>query len=340
MRSQRSLVVAVVAGVALALSAWKGSAQSATSAARPARKSSAAKPVPRLADGHPDLQGVWSTATVTPFERPIDFADKEFMTEAEAAQFEKTVVARLNVDQRIGKGTDADVTLAYNDAWWDRGTRVVPTRRTSLIVDPPEGKMPALTPAGRQHAMAVVPYSGHQDGRNLASWLDRGLWERCITRGLPDVMLPTAYNNNFQILQGPDSVAIVAEMIHDARVIPLDGRPHTSIRQWMGESRGHWEGDTLVVDTTNFTDETSFRGSGAGLHIVERFRRMDADTLDYRLTVDDPATFTRPWTVDLPSRRIDGVMYEYACHEGNYAMTNALSGSRAKEAEEAARKKD
>ena len=340
MRTHRSLVVVIVAGGALSLSGWTGRAQSTTPASRPAPKSSAAKPVPRLPDGHPDLQGVWSTATVTPFERPREFADKEFMTEAEAAAFEKATVARLNVDQRLGKGTDADVTLAYNDAWWDRGTRVVPTRRTSLIVDPPEGKMPALTEAGRKHAAAVLPYSGHQDGRNLDSWFDRGLWERCITRGMPDVMLPTAYNNNFQIFQSSDSVGIVAEMIHDARIIPLDGRPHSHIRQWMGDSRGHWEGDTLVVDTTNFTDQTSFRGSGANLHMVERFQRIDADTLDYRLTVDDPTTFVRPWTIDLPSRKMAGVMYEYACHEGNYAMTHALLGSRVKEAEEAAKKKN
>jgi hypothetical protein len=179
----------------------------------------------------------------------------------------------------------------------------------------------------------MIPYSGFQDGRILGSWLDRGLWERCITRGVPDVMLPTAYNNNYQIFQTPTTVAILAEMIHDARIIPIDGRPHPgpSISQWMGNSIGHWEGDTLVVDTTNFTDKTSFRGAGETLHLTERFKRVSADTLDYQVTIDDPKTFTRPWTVDLPARRTEGPIYEYACHEGNYAMTNALSASRAAE---------
>jgi len=293
--------------------------------------------VPRLPDGRPDLQGVWSTATVTPFERPKEFADREFLTEAEAQEFERKVVERQNVDQRREKGTNQDVTLAYNDAWWDRGTKVVPTRRTSLIIDPP-GKMPEITAAGRAHAATVLPYSGHQDSRNLASWLERGLWERCITRGLPDVMLPTAYNNNYQIFQTSDHVVILAEMIHDARIIPLDGRPHSTIRQWMGESRGHWEGDTLVVDTTNFTDNTNFRGSGKNLHLVERFTRTDANTLDYKVTIKDPGAFASDWTINLPARKADGVIYEYACHEGNYAMTNVLSGSRAREAEEAKKK--
>jgi hypothetical protein len=301
--------------------------------------------MPRLPDGHPDLQGTWSSATVTPFERPAEFANKETLTEKEAAEYEKTVIERNNTDRREDKkGTNQDVTLAYNDAWWDRGTHVVPTRRTSLIIDPPDGKMPALTEYGKQRQSRMIPYSGFQDGRILASWLDRGLWERCITRGIPDVMLPTAYNNNYQILQTPQYVAILAEMIHDARIIPIDGRKHTSasIQQWMGDSVGHWEGDTLVVDTTNFNDKTSFRGSGETLHIVEKFKRVDADTLDYQVTVDDPKTFTRSWTVDLPARKGDGPIYEYACHEGNYAMVHALSGSRAAEkaAEEAGKKKD
>jgi hypothetical protein len=159
---------------------------------------------------------------------------------------------------------------------------------------------------------------------------------------VPDVMLPTAYNNNYRIVQTPDFVAILAEMIHDVRIIPLDGRPHlgSSIRQWMGDSRGHWEGDTLVVDTTNFTGTTSFRGSGENLHLTERFTRVDRNMVKYEVTVDDPKTFTKPWTIEVPATRAEGTMYEYACHEGNYSMVHALSGSRAaeKEAEEAAKK--
>ena len=169
-----------------------------------------------------------------------------------------------------------------------------PTRRTSLIVDPPDGKVPALTPEGQARAAAAIPNSGFQDSRNTASWVERGLWERCITRGLPSVMLPGAYNNNYQIVQSPGAVVILAEMIHDARVIPLDQRPHlpSNIRQWMGDSRGRWEGDTLVVDTTNFSEQSIYRGSAERLHLVERFTRVDADMLNYEVTIDDPSVPT------------------------------------------------
>ena len=292
---------------------------------------------PRTPDGQPDLQGIWSNATITPLERPKELAGKQFFTGQEAGEYEKRILQESNKDRRDGD-READVGRAYNDAWWDRGTRVVPTRRTSMVVDPADGRVPALTPAAQQREAARIealrrPARGPED---------RGLPERCIqwpTAGPP--MLPSAYNNNYQILQTPGYVVILIEMIHDVRIIPLDGRPHlaSSIRQWLGDSRGHWEGDELVVDTTNFTDKTPFRGSDRNLHLVERFKRIDAETILYRFTVDDPTAFTKPWSGEAPMTRTPGPIYEYACHEGNYGMTNILSGARADEkaAEEAAK---
>jgi hypothetical protein len=291
--------------------------------------------IPRTPDGRPDLQGVWSTATVTPLERPKELADKEVLTDEEAGDFAKRILAQRNTDTR-GEGV-RDVTSAYNDHWYDRGTKTIPTKRTSLIVDPPDGKVPSLTAEGQIRANAAIPNSGFQDSRNTASWVERGLWERCITRGLPSVMLPGAYNNNYQIVQSPGAVVILAEMIHDARVIPIGPRPHLppDIRQWMGDSRGGWEGDTLVVDTTNFSEQSIYRGSAERLHLVERFTRADADTLTYQVTIDDPSTFTKPWTIVFPVTKSAGAVYEYACHEGNYGMFNLLSGSRSAEQAEA-----
>ena len=292
---------------------------------------------PRTPDGQPDLQGIWSNATITPLERPKELAGKQFFTEQEAGEYEKRILQESNKDRRDGD-READVGRAYNDAWWDRGTRVVPTRRTSMVVDPADGRVPALTPAAQQREAARIealrrPARGPED---------RGLPERCIqwpTAGPP--MLPSAYNNNYQILQTPGYVVILIEMIHDVRIIPLDGRPHlaSNIRQWLGDSRGHWEGDELVVDTTNFTDKTPFRGSDRNLHLIERFKRIDAETILYRFTVDDPTAFTKPWSGEAPLTRTPGPIYEYACHEGNYGKTNILSGARADEkaAEEAAK---
>ena len=276
---------------------------------------------PRTPWGDPDLQGVWSIATITPFERPATLADKGQLTEQEAAAAEETFRKTQNQDRRDGAGTDADVALAYNDFWWDRGTKVVSTRQTSLVVDPPDGRVPALTAEGKARATARA-------ARGYDSWADRSLWERCITRGLP--MIPGPYNNNYQILQTPTHVVIFHEMIHDARIIPIDGRPRIPqhIRQWFGDSRGRWEGDTLVVDTTNFTDKANFRGSADGLHLIERFTRVDDGTVRYEFTIDDPTTFTKQWTVAIPMARTDDLIYEYACHEGNYGIVNMLSGAR------------
>ena len=286
--------------------------------------------VQRTPWGAPDLQGVWSTATVTPMERPREFANKEFLTPEEVKAFEARIVNQRDTDNR--RTGNADVTAAYNNAWYDYGSTYIPTRRTSLVIDPPDGKIPARTAAGEERAKRAIPLSGIQEFRIVGSWLERGLWERCITRGVPEVMLPTAYNNNYRIFQTPDHVAILTELIHDVRIIPI-GRPHlgSGLRQWMGNSVGHWEGDTLVVDTTNFTDKTSFRGATDNLHVVERFRRVDRDVLVYQATIDDPSTFTKPWTFELPVRRLDGFIYEYACHEGNHGLENLLSASRAAE---------
>jgi len=296
---------------------------------------------PRLAWGHPDLQAVWSTATITPLERPAELAGKEFFTKEEAAEYERRTLERTNRDRRDG-GADADVARAYNDFWWDSGTRVVPTRRTSLIIDPPDGRVPPLTPEAQKRQADLAEARKARGPADNPE--DRNLWERCLTRGMPTVMLPQVYNNNYQIVQTPDYVVILAEMIHDARVIPLDGRPHLPghLRFWMGHSVGHWEGETLVIDTTNFTDKTNYRGSTGNLRLVERLTRTAPDVLLSQVTVDDPTTFTRPWTIELPARRSAGAIYEYACHEGNYGLEGILRGHRAEEkraAEETAKKK-
>jgi hypothetical protein len=282
--------------------------------------------VPRRPDGRPDLSGVWSFATVTPLERPAELGDKAFLTDAEAVEFEKWIIAREDKDNRDG-GAEADVARAYNDFWWDRGTKVIGTRRTSLVIDPPDGKIPPLTDEARaRHAAAAKRLAADPSGPE-----DRNLSERCLlgfNSGPP--MLPSAYNNNVQIAQTNDTVLLLNEMIHNARIVPLDGRPHGRLLQWVGDSRGRWQGDTLVVDTINFS-VANFRGASPQMHLVERFTRRDADTLIYEFTVEDPSTWTRPWTVQLPMSKSDEPMFEYACHEGNYAMEGMLSGARAKE---------
>jgi hypothetical protein len=282
----------------------------------------------RAPDGHPDLQGVWRNATITPLERPSDLAGKQTLTPEEAAVYEKQVVDRNNVDHRTGKG-ESDVAPGYNEFWYDRGTRVVGSRRTSLIVDPPDGMVPSLTPEAQKRVQETQAWMQEHatDGPE-----GRSLPERCIlwrTAGPP--MLPGPYNNYFQILQTREYVVILSEMIHDARVIPLDGSPHLAgnIRQWTGDSRGHWERDTLVVDSTNFSGKYSLRGSDQNLHLVERFTRVSPDTLLYEFTVDDPTAFTKPWTVQIPVTKTKGPIFEYACQEGNYAMVDILAGARA-----------
>jgi hypothetical protein len=290
---------------------------------------------PRTPDGQPDLQGVWSNATLTPLERPAAFAGREFLTEQEQAENEKALKPRT----KASAGTEAHYDFLQYGLDPLQAKRAS-SRRTSLIVDPPDGHIPPLTPEAKKRAAARAQarkQSGPFDGPE-----SRSLSERCILMaGEGPPMLPEAYNSNLQFQQGPGYVAILQEEIHDTRIIPLDGRPHLgpNIRQLMGDSRGRWEGHTLVVDTTNFTDQTNFRGSGENLHVVERFTRVNEDTILYEFTVEDPTTWTRPWKAELPMVKTKGPIFEFACHEGNYGLANNLSGARAQEkaAEEAKR---
>lgn len=282
---------------------------------------------PRLGDGHPDLQGVWSFATLTPLERPGEFAGRDTLTDEEVAEYEAQVRARTNADVR-NRGTAADVSLAYNNFWYDRGTEMSESNRTSLIVDPPDGRIPALTPAAaataaeRRADRQAHPADGPEDRSNA---------ERCLlgfNTGPP--MNPSAYNNNVQIIQAPAYVVLLNEMVHDARLVSLERREHlpAGISRWMGDSIGHWDGDTLVVETTNFTDKTSWRGSDPAMRLVERFTRVDGDTLRYEYTVDDPTAFTRPWSAVIDMTPTGDRIYEYACHEGNRGMEGMLKGAR------------
>jgi hypothetical protein len=290
---------------------------------------------PRTPWGEPDLQGTYSNRTITPFERPANVEGREFFTAEEVAALEKRAQEQSG-DEGRSKGTRGDVERAYNDFWWDRGTKVT-TPRTSLVIDPPDGRVPAQTESAKQRAAEEGKRPAFRgagaSGRGTDSWLDRSTFERCITRGMPGAMSPTAYNNNYRITQSPGYVAIQIEMLGGARVIPTDGRRHInpSIRQWMGDSVARWEGDTLVVDTTNFTDKVLYRGAAENLHLVERFTRTGPGQIDYRVTVTDPTTYTRAWTVAIPFVDTGEQMFEYACHEGNYGMEGILSGAREEE---------
>jgi hypothetical protein len=286
--------------------------------------------MPRTPDGQPDLQGIWNNATLTPMERPAQYAGKATLTEKEAAEFEKEELGNVNADRRDGSRV-TDVNRAYNEFWRDRG-KITPDRRTSLIIDPPDGRVPPLTPAAQKRAADLAAQNqGHEfDGPE-----NRSLAERCIAvpnAGPP--MMPANYNANYQIVQSRGYVALLSEQIHDVRIIPTDGRPHIpqEVRQLLGDARGHWDGNTLVVETTNFTDRTSFRGSGEHMHLTERFTRTGPDTMLYEFTVDDPETFTRAWTARIPMTKAQGLLFEYACHEGNYGLAGSLAGTRAQEA--------
>ena len=292
-------------------------------AAQPADSSA----VPRTAWGKPDLRGVWDFATLTPMERPVALAGQEFLTDEDVANI---VAQSAQTTQFLSENRGA--TGTYDEFWFDFGTNVSADRRTSLVVDPPDGKVPPLTEAAQQRMAAR---QACLRDHSADSWEDRNIGERCIlgfNSGPP--MIPSAYNNVFQLFQTPDHVVILNEMVHDARIVALDDSAHLPPhmrRQWHGDSRGHWDGDTLVVETINFTDKTSFRGSNENLHLVERFTRADADTLLYEFTVTDPTTFTQPWTAVVPMTMSTNLLYEYACHEGNYAMEGILAGARAQE---------
>ena len=296
---------------------------------------------PRTSWGDPDLQGVWNNATLTPFQRPEELGNQEFLSEEQAASLEQGTADRndslwLAPAQRTEVGGNVG---AYNNFWMERGTTVVPTRRTSIIIDPPNGRLPSLTPEMKRRLTSPEAQELAEVRRGdlpADSWEQLDLGDRCLWyRGIPS--FPTAYNNNYHIIQNPDFVAILQEHIHDVRFIALDGRPHVAqnIRQYAGDSRGHWDGDTLVVETTHFNNKAfirNFNGNlSEALHVVERFTRVDPNTLDYQFTVNDPNTWTRPWSGSLPMSRMEQPMFEYACHEGNYGLTNILVGSRAEE---------
>jgi len=293
--------------------------------------------LPRTPDGHPDLQGIWTSASVVPLERPANLKGKEFFTEQEAEENAKRVLG-ISSWERLGGQAPEHYNMSQYGLDLSQ-VKVASTLRTSLIVGP-DGRVPPLTPeAQKRNAERAARNRGHQ----FDSYENRPLQERCLlysTEGPP--MLPAAYNSNLQIVQDAGHVAILQEMIHSARIISTDGSPHlpVGIRQWVGDSRGHWEGDTLVVDSTNFSDKTAFRGSTAGLHLVERFTRLDPDTIVYEFTAEDPATWVRPWTAQISLVRIEGPIFEFACHEGNQGVANTLRGARVAEkaAEEAARK--
>ena len=297
----------------------------------------AAAKLPRTADGHPDLQGIWTNATLTPLQRPTELASKPYFTEQEAAAY---------VKQRVEQQRNADRPEArkkgdpgsYNQAFFDSGERIVKTRRTSLVIDPPDGRIPPYTAdaqarleRARSHA-ALHPADGPED---------RDLSERCLMfSGVGPPMLPEPYNNNYQIVQSPGYVAILAEMNHDVRVIPTAGQAvvPAGVAQWHGNSRGRWEGDTLVVETggVKFNDQSHFgvayRGmSDQNLHVVERFTRTDADTIMYRATVEDSTVYSKPWTIEVPMTKAKGPLFEYACNEGNYGMRGILEGARVEE---------
>ena len=296
---------------------------------------------PRMPDGQPDLQGVWDAASMTPLERPVELGNKEFYTPEEVAAYEQKRARDLNRDRRDGS-PEADLGRAYNDAWFDRGAHLGSDRRTSRVVDPPNGRFPPMTPAAAKKF------------RDVHAWLALHADDGPETRSLPDrclvfsqsgpPFLPGNYNNYYEIVQAPGTVVIVSEMVHQARAIPLtivtgvEWRLPANIRQWAGQPVGHWEGETLVIETTNFrvSDQSRFGVqydgmSDENLHVTERLTRTDPHTITYRATVVDPTVYTQPWTVGFPLEKTDSPVYEYACHEGNYGLAGILSGARAQE---------
>ena len=294
----------------------------------------------RTVDGHPDLQGVWANNIATPLERPDAWAGKERLTDEELADLQQAaadVIASgedaqfgdqlvLKAIERIKDAGSYDTTGNYNQFWIvDRDF----DNRTSLVVEPSNGKIPALTAAAAERSDAERAYRGDHpaDGPE-----DRGLSERCANFGVP--RLGAGYNSYFQVFQTPSHVVVLKEMAHDAKVIAMDGSPHVSdrVRLWNGDSRGRWDGDTLVVETSNFSPKSDFRESAENLHLVERYTRVGPDTLNYEVTISDETTWSQPWTVLIPLSRSEDAVFEYACHEGNYGMDGILSGHRADEA--------
>ena len=339
-RSYRSVVGAAVAAL---LATGSALAQQSSVGAAAAKLAPKGWTVPRLANGHPDLNGIWTNKSITPFERPAELGDKEYFTADEAKAFVENLQERGDRDNRTGDVRD--VLNAYNEFWWDSGSKLLPTMRTSVVTDPPNGRLPALTPQRRAALDAeraaiekrcakpgcAISNSGTPAPADEPQALD--LMTRCISFGTTIPMLPTAYNNNYQIVQSDDAVGIVAEMVHQARRIPTSGNAPPlppNIKQWFGDSRGRWDGDTLVVETANFKGEFFGRMAAAdeNLRVVERFTRVAPDVVLYQFTVNDPTAWTAPWSGEIPLTRSDGLLYEYACHEGNRGMQNILRAAR------------
>ena len=330
-----AVVIAVVLLVTIPVA---GQAPSSTAKAAPPTK----KWTPaRTPDGQPDLQGFWTNSTYTPLQRP-NGVTKEFYTAEEAAQIEKQAAERES--EQTTPGTIADVHYDFTQFGLDRNQSThASTVRTSMIVDPSDGKLPPVTADG-QKRQADRAAERRRMGATTDDVRNMPVGTRCIIMaGSGPPMMPTAYNSNYQIVQAPGYVMILTEMIHDVRIIPLDGRPQLpqNVRQWIGSSRGRWEGDTLVVETANFNGKNPFQNSSEDMRVTERFTRLDADTIDYKFTVEDEKTWARPWTASLSLRKAVGPIFEHACHEGNYGVANTLAGARAedKRAAEAAAKK-
>ncbi len=334
------LAILVLIPVARVRLAGQSSADAAKSKPAPSSKTWT---VPRTRDGQPDLQGVWANNNATPLERPKALADRPFLTDEEVGRLKAKAGELFNGDGDAAFGDEIFVAALsgrerYVADSFDKGTGNYNSfwlvdrefdNRTSLIMDPADGRIPPLTLEAQQRNAAQT---AARQGRGLFDSVeDRPLTERCITYGVPDVL--AGYNSYYQIVQTPGYVAIATERIHDVRIIPLDGRPHVpqGIRLWHGDSRGHWEGDTLVVDTTNFSEKTNFRGSSENLHVVERITRKGPNGLEYQVTLSDPTTWTRSWTLMIPLRKTTETIYEYACHEGNHAIVGVLAGARAQE---------
>jgi len=307
------LILTVLTSVALAQPSAAGQAPDSSSA-------------PHMPWGAPDLQGVWDHGTATPLERPDEYEGREFLTDEEVAEANVQATTFATSERRDELSAERDVGLAYNQFWWDRG---LSDGRTALIIDPPDGQIPEQTPAAL--ARTEARRGSRQQRQRSEGPEDRGLWERCLSRGA--VRLGGVYNNNFQIFQTDDYVAILLEMVHEMRIIPLDGGSAAAQvpDQWLGRSHGHWEGDTLVVETAHFSGQAPWRGSGENLQVVERFSRPAADTLRYEVTFEDSTTWVAPWTAALDMPQTGGLLYEYACHERNYGMENLLRGARAQQ---------
>ena len=350
------VLVIVLAAVVLMGRPVAGQTPAAAATAVPATTWTARTPW-----GDPDIQGIWSNHTLAPLERPEDLGDKAFLTDAEFAERQERAkrgassILPGSDNRRLEPNQDADSGGARRPGdcgvlgCGGGGDTVKATRATSLVIDPPNGRLPAYTSAGEKRALNralgggtdISDFAVESGDHKLDGPEDLGTWVRCITRSMPGSMMPGGYGAMYQILQRPGYVVIHLEMIHETRTIPLDGRPHlpSHIRQWMGDPRGHWEGNTLVVETTNFTDRTSFRGTGPNLRLIERYTRLDGKTMDYRLTVEDPDSFVKPWTVSTPMTTEGNVqVLEYACHEANYAPAIMLTAARNKDKAAAAKR--